>query len=343
MLMMKNLEDFALALATEWFRTLERHLASLHELETHTRLSMLSLEEEARTTFPRASLTFHVRVRGRDSLPEAIDFVRLSGRPDRLEELGLVTAQPKKRWYQRLKGPPSRAEMFRYVKDVGLLDLYNQFYSRAQCLNDARNVLALGRSSIEKRAGDRAVPRPWEAGDLSAPAPLLETSGLPETSVRALGAAWRVLLRMAAVRFELIALARRHNASPPRKGLRLAFRVDAEHTYGRFLWTDNGINLSCQARGMAKGRHRKRVDPASLPDRLMRRLGIPTVERKAIRPHERHRRRMFALYEDYVDIVHRLLSTAPKRLKKAEGLLRQAGYPGSLVTPPCSDSVLLSN
>jgi len=107
-----------------------------------------------------------------------------------------------------------------------------------------------------------------------------------------------------------------------------SYRVEQEHSFGRFISTANGNRLSAIARRLAKGKHPGRVDEASLPDWLMRRLFIPAAARKAIRPHELRRRRMARIYGRYLAVLEPLLSAGPKSIKKAEELLRRAGREG---------------
>jgi len=340
--MVGTTDDFARTRATEWFRTLERRLGEIIRLDTHTRLAMLALEDEAKGAFPRAAMTFHARIRPGQLLPDSIHRVRLCRVTPTLEGCTPVPEKPIRCWYQHLKGRPSRKELFLYVGDVSLLDLYNRFQDRADGLNSAREALVRCRTSIEKRLRARVDPRAWEAGDLSMPTPLLEIGDLPSTGVRALGAAWRILLRMAAVQYELFAIAERYNADPPYKELWLAFREDSEHPLGRFSWTHNGDRLSLIARRLAKGKHPGRVDEASLPDWLMRRLFIPAAARKAIRPHELRRRRMARIYGRYLAILEPLLSAGPKSIKKAEELLRRAGLPESELTGCAPDPIPLA-
>jgi len=341
--MQSTLTEFARTKATEWFQTLERHLGELSQLDTHTRLAMGALEAEFKAMETRSSQTYHVKVRSGSLLPDAIHRVRICGTREVPEGFSRPPEKPYRHWVRHLKGRPTYDELYSEVKDVGLLELFQSFHDRATCLNSARRALVLGRTSIEKRAKALADPRAWEAGDLSDPAPLLQTNHLPHTGVRALGAAWRIFLRMAAVQFELRLLAERHNASPPHRGLRLDYRIDSEHPYGRFIWTYNGRKLSCFARQVAKGKHPKRIDDGSLPDRLMRRLHIPTAARKAVTQHERHRRRMAQVFGRYVDKVRLMLSTGPKRQKEAEELLRRAGFPAPALGQPPSAPAYLSN
>jgi hypothetical protein len=323
-------QDLIRAKAAEWFHALERDLADMLQLETHTRRSMIRFEAEAKETLPRASITFRARYRDGAPLPYAVERVRLCGKPSAREHVPAQSGKPFKRWWKRLKGPPTRAEMFFNVKDVRLLPLYTVFDERKSSLNAARSALVLGgRQSIENRAISWSEPRPWEAGDLPWPAPLLLTRGLPLSSIRALAAAWRYFLRAAAVHTELIAIADRHNADPPLQGLRLSFRVDREHPYGRFRWTYNGTSLAGFARKLARETHRKRIDEASLPDRLLRQLRIPAPIRKAIAPHEARRRRMARIYATYVESLNKLFETSPRRMKEARKLLLRAGFPES--------------
>lgn len=341
--MKTTLDEFARTRATEWYLPLEVHLRELSQLDTRSRLSMNALRDEARGTFPRAAQTFETRCRPGNPLPESIHRVRLCGVPATLGEPPPVTDKPFRRWYTHLTEEPTRKEMFQDLKDVSLLDPFMRFYERAMDLNKARHALVLGRTSIEQRASAWAEPRAWEAGELSIPAPLLLSSNLPGTSLRAMGAAWRFFLRVAALQFELLALAERFNGSPPWKGLRLAFRIDREHPYGRFIWTLHGQRLSRLARLVAKGKSPRRIDDASLPDRLMRELKIPSAARKAITPHECHRRRMDRIYQRYVEVLGRLLSTGPRRLREAQKLLDSAGFPDSPPTPLGSDPTFQSN
>ncbi|HLY74644.1 MAG TPA: hypothetical protein VKU80_11055 [Planctomycetota bacterium] len=303
---------------------------------------MLALEDEAKVAFPRAAVTFHARIRPGQLLPDSIHRVRLCRVAPTVEGRAPVLEKPIKCWYQYLKGRPSRKELYLYVGDVSLLGLYNRFRDRADSLNNAREALVRCRSSIEKRLKARADPRAWEAGDLSIPTPLLESGDLPSTGLRALGAAWRIALRIAAVQYELFALAERYNADPPYKELRLAFREDSEHPLGRFIWTHNGDRLSVIARRLAKGKHPGRVDEASLPDWLMRRLFIPASARKAIRPHELRRRRMARIYGRYLAVLEPLLSAGPKSIKKAHELLGRAGFPESELTESGPDPIPLA-
>jgi hypothetical protein len=332
-------EDFVLNQSTQWFRTLERHLGDMDQLLTRTRLAMVSMEAEVRRTIPKSSLTYHVRYRDHQPLPDAIRRGRICGIRPKMDSLPSASGKLYQRWFEPHKGPLKRDDLYRQVKDVGLQVLFQSYEDRKDNLNSARTVLVQGRTSIAARVRPRADPRAWEAGDLSLDPPLLLASGLPAPSIKALGGAWRIFLRMAAVRYELAALAERHNADPPYTGLWLAFRVDQAHPYGRFIWTLNGNRLSVIARRLAKGKHPRRVDEASLPDWLMRRLHIPAGARKAIRPHELRRRRMARIYGRYLAVLEPLLAAGPTSIKKAEELLRRAGLPESELTESFSDPI----
>ena len=335
-------EEFVLNLATQWFRTLERHLGHLGRLDTRTRLAMLSMIAEVRRTISKSSLTYYAKHRDHQPLPDAICRGRICGiRPEK-DRLPSATGKPYKRWLEPHPGPLKRDDLYRQVKDVGLQALFQCYEVRKDSLNGARELLVLGRTSIAARVRAHADPRAWEAGDLPLDPPLLLPSRLPAPSIKALGGAWRIFLRMAALRYELAALAERHNAHPPHTGLRLAFRVDEEHPFGRFVWTLHGTRLSVIARRLAKGKHPERVDEASLPDRLLRRLRLPAAARKAIAPHELHRRRMARLYTRYLAVLEPLLLAAPKCIKKAEELLRRAGLPESELAASACDPMPLA-
>jgi hypothetical protein len=335
-------EDFVLTQATEWFRTLERHLGDMNQLLIRNRLAMVSMEAEVRQTIPKSPLTYHAKVRDHQLLPDAIHRGRICGIRPELDRPPSASGKPYKRWFEHHKGPLTRDHLYLQVKDVGLQMLFLSYEDRKDNLNGARNMLVLGQLSITARVRARADPRAGEAGDLSEAAPLLLLDKLPTASIKALGGAWRIFLRMATVRYELAALAERHNADPPYRGLWLAFRVDKEHPFGRFVWTLRGTRLSAIARRLAQGKHPGRVDEASLPDWLMRRLHIPTAARKAIRPHELHRRRMARIYGRYLAVLDPLLSTGPKSIKKAEELLRRSGLPESELTGGSSDPIPLA-
>jgi hypothetical protein len=335
-------EDFVLNQATEWFRTLERHLGDMKQLLTRTRLAMVSMEAEVRRTIPKSPLTYHAKYRDHQSLPDAIYRGRICGIRPEMDRLPSASGKPYQRWFEHHKGPLKRDDLYLQVKDVGLQVLFLSYEDRKDSLNGAREVLVRGRTSIAARVRPRADPRAWEAGDLAEDPPLLLQSRLPAPAIKALGGAWRIFLRMATVRYELAALAERHNADPPYTGLWLAFRVDHAHQFGRFIWTLNGTRLSVIARRLAKGRHPRRVDEASLPDWLMRRLHIPAGARKAIRPHELRRRRMARIYGRYLAILEPLLAAGPKSIKKAQELLRRAGLPESELTEGSCDPIPLA-
>ncbi|HXX92665.1 MAG TPA: hypothetical protein VEN81_03470 [Planctomycetota bacterium] len=334
--MRSTLEDFASTLATRWYRTLEDQLREMHELETRTREAMNELESEWQANGVRSSQTFHVRIRKGQSLPDSIHRVRICGSRRRPGDSVPRSAKPYRRWVKHLKGKPTRAEMYTDVRDVRLLDLFVRFYHRARSLNRARRTLVLGRLSIERRAGAHGEPGPGEGGEVSSPAPLLLPNDLPESSSRALGDAWRLFLRAAALQFELVLVAARYNATTSYKGLRLAFRTDSEHPYGRFVWTLHGKSLVGFSRYLKKRTLTplkppndpppRRMDPANLSERLMRKLRIPAAARCAIAPHELHRRRMTRAYHQYQDVLGPLFSTAPEGLARAQSLLRSAGF-----------------
>lgn len=335
-------EDFVLTQATQWFRTLELHLGQMGRLLTQTRRAMLSMEAEVRETVPKSSLTYHVKYRDHQPLPDAIHRGRICGSRPELDRLPSASGRPYRRWFQHHKGPLKHDELYLDAKDVGLKSLFIGFEDRKDNLNSAREVLVLGQMSIAARVRPRADRRAWEAGDLSEAPPLLLSNELPAPSIKVLGGAWRIFLRMAAVRYELAALAERHNSDPPYRDLRLAFRVDEEHPFGRFIWTLRGRPVSVIARRLAKGKHPGRVDGASLPDWLMRKLRIPAAARKAITPHELRRRRMARIYGRYLEVLEALFSAGPKSIKKAEELLRRAGLPESELTERSSDRIPLA-
>ena len=118
--MVPDPDDFARTRATEWFRTLERRLGEIIRLDTHTRLAMLALQDEAKVAFPRAAVTFHARIRPGQLLPDSIHRVRLCRVAPTLEGCTPVQEKPIRCWYQHLKGRPSRRELFLYVGDVSL-------------------------------------------------------------------------------------------------------------------------------------------------------------------------------------------------------------------------------
>ncbi|HVR86928.1 MAG TPA: hypothetical protein VMU54_21575, partial [Planctomycetota bacterium] len=113
--MVPDPDDFARTRATEWFRTLERRLGEIIRLDTHTRLAMLALEDEAKVAFSRAAVTFHARIRPGHRLPDSIHRVRLCRVAPTLEGRSPVPEKPITSWYQYLKGRPSRKELFLYV------------------------------------------------------------------------------------------------------------------------------------------------------------------------------------------------------------------------------------
>ena len=332
--MKHTLDDFASTVATGWYRTLERQLRAMYQLETRTRQAMLELEAEWRALGIRSSQTFHVKIRKNQTLPDSIHRVRICGTRGLPGDFVDPDGKPYHRWVIHLKGKPTRAQMYRDVGNVDLLDLFRSFYNRATCLNRARHTLVLGRLSIERRLKAHAEPEPREAGELSTPAPLLLSRDLPDTSSRALGAAWRLFLRVAALQFELVLIAARYNATTPYKGLRLTFHTDSDHPYGRFTWTLHGKTLigfagsfaRDRARSRAKGTLTRRIDPANLPDRLLRKLRIPAAARMAIAPHELQRRRITRLYQRHLDVLVALFSTSPECLSRAQPLLGSAGF-----------------
>ena len=71
-------------------------------------------------------------------------------------------------------------------------------------------------------------------------------------------------------------------------------------------------------------------------------MAAPAAARRAIRPHELHRRRMARIYGKYLAVLEPLLSTGPKSIRKAEELLRRAGLPESELTGGSSDPIPLA-
>jgi hypothetical protein len=231
------------------------------------------------------------------------------------------SAKKLKRWTEHFSGGLTRKRIYHFAKDVASARIYGDVDRQMTHLNLAQTTVNRARQSFEHTLSGVYESNAWMADTLPVQVPLVPV-GLPDTSKRALGHAWPLVLKMAAADYELLALSARHNADPPHRLLRLRFERDRGHPYGRCHWTYFGKSALGFARSFAKDNERIR-DSANLTERVLRGLRIPAHDRGAVRPFEDARR---LLERARAPIVGRFINlkrnAARKAAKVAELLAR---------------------
>lgn len=321
--MKSDREAYCANRARVYFSEIEARLTALNVLFEASCSAMQSLVDQYRRSVTRCALVLYFKPRQGDRCE--LYWSTIPRRRPRVGDSVFPAAPNRPRRVRHVAGDLSREFVRKLVKDSGLVEGIMEFDRRARELNEARGRVVNARQAIEQMLNTRAIPRAWEAGDLHEPVPLL-AAPLPASSKRALGSAWAICLRMAAVDFEIDAVAQRHNASPPHPPLLLIVDRDVGHPYGRSCWTLNGDRILGHAQALATG-GRPVADPAALTDRVMRKLQIPAKARRAIAPHEAQRRRMEERHRQYVGIFSRLRSKSGKAVALADRSLDAAKPP----------------
>ena len=304
------------------FKALEQLLSDLEYLMAFLSGAMLALAKEYRKDFRRSRLLLDPKMRKNERLPTALYWQQLCRVPKDVIQARLPGFTGPK--YEKLYIPReklTRDFIFLHAREVGKVDLIQEYDRRAAALNEAYHQVRRKLMSFETALISRGDRRSWECGDISMDAPLI-TLDLRPRSKEALGAAWTYLLRAASLECELAGMAARYNADPVYDGLSLSFSVDAEHPYGRVCW----LGVAGRLPRLDHSEGAREI----LTDKVMRQLHIGEADRRALGRFERHRRAMARLHKRYTSVlggIHRqgrkaiadaddgVLASSPRRVQ----------------------------
>ena len=308
--------------AEDYFRELEQYLVDLGHLLARLGQAMVFLSQEYRSAFRKSRLVLYPKERPGEAEPCALYWSTLSRAPEKVQEHPPPSGEKKANyWVHHVAGGLTHDLIFTHARDVARAGVVWEYDRRAAALNEACHEVRKAIMRIEHALLARGLRRSWEGGDVDLPAPSVSPA-LRAESRRALGSGWFMLLRMAGVEGEMIALAERYQADPVHPGLRLAFQRDPEHRFGRLGWLHYKGRLP-----RLLGRERAR---GILTDRVMRAMRIGEAVRRLLARHERERRRMASLHGWYTRVLgdarrHARVALAKADLALLAAVLQQMG------------------
>jgi hypothetical protein len=283
----------------------------VHELRLRVEAETAGVPEDFKRTFPKTTLRLRAWPRRKGEPPYALYWITFPPKKDYYEdwlERVVERMNTRPRWFHRVKIRTSR-DLDRAIHRAGLdhsrKDVHS-FHRQARSLNDAHKILTGTldgiRKMLESKAGGKVPgrkPSPW---------PEIVPLGLPRDVSLVLDLILRledsICSRLRDCRL-LIEWAKR---KPRWQTFRLAFREDAEHPYGRFLWIDDGTGRAC----------------GQLNYRERRKLGLPSRVSRFIGPFEVQRRVLDRQLKAGTALARRIRQRLPVALRQARACLETA-------------------